>query len=249
MADNALFTALLRLADDHLILGQRLSEWCGHGPTLEEDLALSNIALDLIGQSRAAYQYAAEVEGQSRDEDQLAFLRNQREYVNLRLCEMKNDDFAFTIFRQLAFGLTMRLFWEKAMSSSDAVLSAIAAKAVKESTYHVRHSAEWVIRLADGTDESRRRIIGAIENLTPYLGEMFESDEVTASLSGIWPDPQTLKAPWLSEMAAIFVQAGLELPEITLMQKGGRDGIHSEEMGFLLGELQFMQRTYPDMTW
>ena len=250
--DNAtLFTGLIRLADDHLILSQRLSEWCGHAPSLEEDLALSNIALDLIGQARALYQWAGEIEGKGRDEDKLAFLRIERDYLNLQLCEMSNQDFAFTILRQFAFSLYMRNFWENSLTSSDATLAGIAGKAIKESTYHVRHSAEWVIRLGDGTDESHQKLAEALDRLSPYWGELFDDDDVSQALSdaGVMPLPSSLKSLWINEAATIFSEAQMQLPEITLTLSGGRSGIHTEEMGYLLAELQYMQRTYPDMTW
>jgi len=251
MNNETLFRGLLRLADDHLILGQRLSEWCGHAPNLEEDLALSNIALDLIGQARALYTWAGEAEGKGRSEDDLAFLRLERDYVNLQLCEISNQDFAFTVLRQLAFSLYMRNFWEKATLSVDERLSGIAAKAVKESTYHTRHCAEWVIRLGDGTEESQSRMIEAIERLTPYWGELFDDDEVFIELADakIMPLPSSMRSAWLKEMQVIFNEACLTLPEIELILSGGRKGLHTEEMGYLLSELQFMQRTYPNMSW
>ena len=185
-----LFELLLRLGDDHLVLGHRVSEWCGHAPTLEEDLALPNIALDLIGQARSLYAYAGEVEGKGRDEDQLAYLRLEREYSNLLLVERPNGDFAQTILRQLYFSVFMHAFWREAAKSTDATLAAIAAKAVKESVYHVRHAAEWTIRLGDGTEESARRMAEAVEALYPYTGEMFSADPVTEALAaaGIAPD-------------------------------------------------------------
>ncbi len=251
MDKDILFTGLLRLADDHLILGQRLTAWCGHGPSLEEDLALSNIALDLIGQSSALYTYAGAVEGKGRDEDKLAFLRTERDYVNLQLCEMSNNDFAFTILRQMAFSLYMRNFWERALTSSDETLAGIAGKAIKESTYHVRHCAEWVIRLGDGTDESRRRLEDALERLSPYWGEMFEDDDIAIALAEnkVMTLPSSCKDAWVNEAASIFAEAQMSLPEVNYTLGGGRAGLHTEEMGYLLAEMQYMQRTYPDMTW
>ena len=251
MDKTTLFTGLLRLADDHLILGQRLSEWCGHAPSLEEDLALSNIALDLIGQSRALYAWAGDVEDKGRDEDNLAFLRVERDYVNLQICELSNHDFGFTVLRQLAFSLYMRNFWEKAVLSKDETLSGIAAKAVKESTYHVRHCAEWVIRLGDGTDESHKKMDDAVSRLKPYWGELFEDDEISKEIAeaNVMPLPSSIKSAWVHELQTIFNEATLELPEIEITLSGGRRGLHTEEMGYLLAELQYMQRTYPNMSW
>ncbi len=251
MNKETLFTGLLRLADDHLILGQRLTAWCGHGPSLEEDLALSNIALDLIGQSRALYTYAGDIENKGRDEDKLAFLRLERDYVNLQMCEMSNHDFAFTILRQMAFSLYMRNFWEKAVHSRDNTLAGIAGKAVKESTYHVRHCAEWVIRLGDGTEESHRRLHEAVDRLSPYWGEMFQDDNVANALAdyGVMELPSSFRDGWVKEAASIFVDAQMTLPDVVYTLGGGRNGLHTEEMGYVLAELQYMQRTYPDMTW
>jgi ring-1,2-phenylacetyl-CoA epoxidase subunit PaaC len=251
MNKDTLFKGLLRLADDHLILSQRLSEWCGHAPSIEEDLAISNIALDLLGQARALYTWAGEVEGQDRDEDALAFLRIEREYVNLQLCEMSNHDFAFTILRQMAFSLYMRNFWQEALTSSQEDFAAIASKAVKESTYHTRHTAEWVIRLGDGTEESHKRLAAALDRLSPYWGALFEDDEVSLALAdaGVMPLPSSLKSDWMKEARSIFTDANLELPEIELALSGGRQGYHTEEMGYLLAELQYMQRSYPNLSW
>ena len=246
----ALFTGLLRLADDHLILGHRLSEWCGHAPMLEEDLAMPNIALDLIGQSRALYTYAGEVEGKGRDEDALAYLRLEREYTNLLMCERDKGDFAFTMLRQLAFSLYMNAFWRVAMTSSDETIAAISAKAEKETRYHTRHTGEWVIRLGDGTEESRARMGSALEDLTPYLGEMFEDDDVVAELEGVLPNPASLRENWQREMTDILGQATLDMLDWSSQTiSGGRKGLHGEEMGYLLAELQYVQRAYPNMQW
>ncbi|KNG93265.1 1,2-phenylacetyl-CoA epoxidase subunit PaaC [Pseudaestuariivita atlantica] len=246
-----LFTALLRLADDHLILGHRLSEWCGHAPMLEEDLALPNIALDLIGQARALYTYAGEVEGAGRDEDALAYGRHERGYVNALICETENGDFARTMYRQCVFAVFMGRFWEAAVTSSDPTLAAIAAKARKETAYHIRHSAEWVIRMGDGTDESTRRMRDAATYLAPYIGELFEADTVTDALSadGIWPDPPALQSGWIADMTPILDQALLPMPDLGFAHTGGRQGVHTEGMGYLLAELHYMQRAYPGLTW
>lgn len=248
---EALFINLLRLADDHLILGHRLSEWCGHAPMLEEDLAMPNIALDLIGQARALYQYASLIEDKGRGEDQLAYLRREREYTNLLLCEREKGDFAFTMARQLSFSLYMNAYWRAALTSSDEMIAGVAAKAEKESRYHIRHCGEWVVRLGDGTNESHQRMEVALEDLAPYLGELFESDGVTDALTGVLPDPATLKEAWVSAFREILSEATLSMPEWEGMiaQSGGRAGRHGEEMGYLLAELQYVQRAYPNMQW
>jgi len=242
---------LLRLADDHLILGHRLSEWCGHAPMLEEDLAMPNMALDLIGQARALYAYAAEVEGEGRTEDDFAYLRREREYRNCLLAERPNGDFAHTMLRQLTFASFMEPMWRAMTNSSDETLAGIAAKAVKEVAYHIRHAGEWVVRLGDGTEESARRMKAAAEELAPYVGELFETDEVTEAMAGagIAPAPASLRPEFDRTIGAIFAEAGLEIPATPWMQSGGRQGRHGEHMGYLLAELQYMQGTYPGATW
>ena len=247
-----LFEYMLRLADDHLVLAHRLSEWCGHAPMLEEDLALPNIALDLLGQARALYTYAGEIEGAGRGEDQLAYLRPEHEYRNLLLLELDNGDFARTMLRLYLFAALMELFWEAMLSSKDEMLAAIAAKAIKETRYHVRHSAEWVIRLGDGTAESARRMNEALEDLQPYCSELFETDSVTAFVAkqGIGVDPATLEAAWQADIAKIFREARLNGDTLADgYQTGGRSGQHTEAMGYLLADLQYMQRAYPGMEW
>lgn len=248
---EALLETLLRTADDHLILGHRLSEWCGHAPLLEEDLALPNIALDLLGQARALYTYAGSIEGRGRDEDAFAYLRSEREYHNLLLVERPIGDFGHTVLRQLFFSVFMELWWGRALSSSDETLAGIAAKAVKESAYHVRHAAEWVIRLGDGTDESARRMADAMDDLAPYVDEMFRTDTVseTAGGAGIAPSPGALRADWDARIDAILEEACLELPPKVWPVTGGRDGRHGEEMGHLISELQYLQRAHPGATW
>lgn len=248
---ETLVTFLLRVADDHLVLGHRLSEWCGHAPMLEEDLAMPNIALDLIGQARALYQHAGEIEGRGRSEDDLAYLRQERDYLNCLMAERPNGDFAHTMVRQFWFAAFMHAFWGEARASSDETLAAIAAKAIKECAYHVRHCGEWVIRLGDGTPESARRAKAAVEALAPYLDELFESDEVAkaAARAGIGPDPAALRPAFDRIVAPVFAEAGLDMPDAQWPQSGGRRGRHGEAMGFLLAELQHMQRTYPGATW
>lgn len=249
---NLLFEYALRLADDHLVLAHRLSEWCGHAPMLEEDLALPNIALDLLGQARALYSYAGEIEAKGRGEDQLAYVRPEHEYHNLLMLELDNGDFARTMLRLYLFAAFMELFWEEMLSSKDETLAAIAAKAIKETRYHVRHSAEWVIRLGDGTAESARRMREALEDLQPYCAELFETDAVTAFVAeqGIGVDPATLEDAWHADIAKIFREARLEGDGLANgYQTGGRNGRHTEAMGYLLADLQYMQRAYPGLQW
>lgn len=248
---EALFEFLLRLADDHLILGHRVSEWCGHAPILEEDLSLPNMALDLIGQSRNLYTYAGEVEGKGRDEDALAYVRLEHEYKNLLLVEQPNGDFGSTILRQFYFAVFMELFWKQLQASSDERIAAIAGKAVKEIAYHVRHCGEWIIRLGDGTEESHERMMAAIAELHCYTDEMFEVDPVVEAMVGrqIIVDPSNLKADWNRQVGQVFAAAKLEVPDNYWPRSGGRGGQHEEAMGFLLAELQYVQRAYPGMTW
>jgi ring-1,2-phenylacetyl-CoA epoxidase subunit PaaC len=248
---DAFATFLLRIADDHLILGHRLSEWCGHAPMLEEDLAMPNIALDLIGQARALYQYAGEVEGKGRSEDDLAYLRREREYLNCLMVERPNGDFAHTMLRQFYFAAFMHPFWEKAAASNDETLAGIAAKAVKEVAYHIRHCGEWVIRLGDGTEESAARMRAAAEALAPYVDELFETDAVDEAVAdaGIAPGAATLRAAFDATVGRVFAAAFLEMPAVAWPQTGGRSGRHGEAMGYLLADLQYMQRTYPGAAW
>jgi ring-1,2-phenylacetyl-CoA epoxidase subunit PaaC len=248
---ETLVTFLLRVADDHLILGHRLSEWCGHAPMLEEDLAMPNIALDLIGQARALYQYAGEVEGKGRSEDDLAYLRREREYLNCLMVERPNGDFAHTILRQFWFAAFMHPFWEKAQASSDETVAGIAAKAVKEVAYHVRHCGEWVIRLGDGTKESAARMQTAVEALAPYVDELFETDMASDAVAaaGIMPGPASLRPGFDATVSRVFAEALLDMPAAAWPQTGGRSGRHGEAMGYLLADLQYMQRTYPGATW
>lgn len=246
-----LLTFVLRMADDNLVLGHRLSEWCGHAPMLEEDLAMPNMALDLIGQARSLYQYAAEIEGKGRTEDDFAYLRRERDYLNCLLVERPNGDFAHTMLRQFWFAAYLHPLWEGMQVSSDETLAGIAGKAVKEVAYHIRHAGEWVVRLGDGTEESAARMNAAVEELAPYLGELFESDDVTEAMAeaGIAPDPASLRPAFDRVVLPVFAEAGLEMPEAPWPQTGGRQGRHGEHMGYLLAELQHMQRTYPGASW
>ena len=242
----------LGLADDQLVLGHRLSEWCGHAPTLEEDLALANMGLDLIGQAREIYSYAARLQQRGGSEDSLAYLRTERAYRNLLLVEYPNTDFAHTVLRQFYYAAFMTPYWRSMTASGDECLRAVAAKAEKELTYHLRHSAQWVIRLGDGTAESARRMRAAVATLHRYSGEMFEADDATGRLvaAGIVASPGAVRAQWDGTVKKVFDQARLALPQTEIqMQTGGRSGRHTEHLGHLLSELQYMQRAYPGAQW
>lgn len=249
--ENALFEYLLRVGDDSLILGQRLAEWCGHGPILEEDIALTNISLDLIGQTTALLKYAGEVEGKGQSEDDLAFLRFDKDYRNLLLVERPNGDFGVTIMRQFLFDAYRKPLFERLVNSSDEMIAAIAAKSLKETKYHLKHSSEWVIRLGDGTEESHERIQTALDELWKYAAEIFYEDEVEATLKaqGVLPDMDTLKAEWEATVQAVLEEATLKIPDNGWEQEGGRKGLHTEHLGYILAEMQYMQRAYPNMEW
>ncbi|HEV7637105.1 MAG TPA: 1,2-phenylacetyl-CoA epoxidase subunit PaaC [Bradyrhizobium sp.] len=251
VSETPLVLYALRRADDALILGHRLSEWCGHAPMLEEDMALANMGLDLLGQARELYSYAAQVEGNGNDEDTFAYLRDIRQYRNLLLVEQPNGDFAHTMVRQFFYAGFADLFWRATMKSADATLAAIAAKSEKESAYHVRHSSEWMVRLGDGTAESHARAQAAIDDLWAFTGEMFEVDAGERALidAGIAVDPAILHPQWLTTVSSVMGEATLTPPEDDWMQQGGRSGRHSEHLGHLLSELQSMQRTFPGATW
>jgi ring-1,2-phenylacetyl-CoA epoxidase subunit PaaC len=241
----------LRRADDALILGHRLSEWCGHAPAMEEDMALANMGLDLLGQARELYSYAAKIEGNGNDEDKFAYLRDVRQYRNLLLLEQPNGDFARTMARQFFYSAFADLYWRAMMKSRDATLAAIAAKSEKESAYHLRHSSEWMVRLGDGTEESHRRAQSAIDDLWALTGEMFEVDAGERGLieGDIAIDPANLRSQWLKTVSDVVSEATLVVPSSDWMQQGGRSGRHSEHLGHLLSELQSMQRTFPGATW
>lgn len=241
----------LRIADDSMILGQRLSEWCGHGPILEEDIALTNIALDFIGQATNLYEYAATLDTANRSADDFAFLRLERDYKNVLLVEQKNGDYAHTMARQFFFDAFRKLFFERLTQSTDVQLAAIAEKSLKETKYHLKHSAEWIIRMGDGTAESHTRIQTAIDYLWKFKGELFDMDEVEQSLlaDGIAVDTASFQAEYDAYIAAILSEATLAIPSNTWQQRGGRKGLHTEHLGFLLAEMQYMQRAYPGMQW
>lgn len=248
---NALFEYVLRLADDSLILGHRLSEWCGHGPILEEDIALTNLSLDLIGQATSLLNYAGELEGKGRDGDALAFLRYEREYKNLLLVEQSNGDFGKTILRQFLFDAYRKPLFEKLQYSKDVTLAAIAEKSLKETKYHLKHTSEWVIRLGDGTDESHSRIQESLDSLWKYTNEIFYKDDIDSILENesIVPSSEEIKVEWSKTVNDVLMEATLEKPSNNWVQEGGRKGLHTESLGYLLAEMQYMQRAYPNMTW
>ena len=242
---------LLRLGDTCLIQGQRLAEWCGHGPVLEEDIALTNMALDLVGQARALLTRAGQADGQGHDEDQLAFLREERDYFNPTLVELPRGDFAFTMVRSAMVATLLKLVWERLATSSDAELAAIAGKAVKEARYHQQHAADWVARLGDGTAESRRRTQAALATLWRYMPELFVPDAVdeAAHAAGLGPRWADLREAWMAEMAQILAAADLAVPQESAFRSTGRQGVHSEHMGYILAEMQHLQRSYPGGVW
>lgn len=251
MNETPLFAYTLRLADNALILGHRLSEWVGHAPALEEDLALGNMGLDLIGQARAFYTYAGEVEGKGRDEDKLAYLRDARDWRNVLLVEQPNGDFAATMIRQLLFAAYAHPLYQALAKSRDETLASIAAKAEKEMAYHIRHAGEWIIRLGDGTEESHERAQAALDELYAYTNELFENDEVERVLmeAGIAVNAASLRPEWERTTSRVFSEATLQTPPPSFAQTGGRQGRHSEHLGHILADLQFLQRAYPGAAW
>jgi ring-1,2-phenylacetyl-CoA epoxidase subunit PaaC len=243
---------LLSLADDRLILGHRLSEWCGHAPILEEDIALSNIALDCIGQASFLYNAAAEAEGNIRTPDQLVYFREALEYRNLLLVEQPNGDFARTIVRQFFYDAYGVLLYTQLMKSPYAPLAAVAHKAVKELRYHFRHSSQWMLRLGDGTDESKRRVQAAVTDLWRYTEEMFRSEDIPAALlsDGTAVDTGSLRNEWRRTVLQTLSDAGIDAPVSSFgMLSGGRRGQHSEHLGHLLAEMQIVARSFPGITW
>ena len=255
------FEYLLRLADNSLILGQRLAEWCGHGPALEEDIALTNVALDLIGQARLLLAHAGRIEGNGRDEDALAFLRGAPEFRNLTMLELPNGfpldggkeerDFAVAIVRNVLFSTFQSMQWQMLASSSDDELSAIAMKSLKEARYHEEHAAEWLVRLGDGTDESHRRVDAALKALWPYAAEFFVADDVDRAMAatGFGIDPSALEASWRESVSAILERAMLDVPGPSSVPTTGKFGVHSEHLDVLLAEMQSLQRAYPGGAW
>ncbi len=248
---NNLVQYIYGIADNALILGQRLGELCGHGPNLETDIAMTNIALDLFGQTRSYYQYAAKQLGGDATEDTIAFLRNEREYKNVLLVEQPNIDFAYSIVRQFLFDEFHLLLLNGLQHSKDDTLAAIAKKSIKEVAYHKRFSSDWIKRLGDGTDESRKRVQNAIDDLWTFTDELFHLTDTDSAMvgEGIGVDVKQLKGIFIDNVKKILDEATLEIPEMKYFQKGGKNGVHTEHMGYLLADMQFMQRTYPNMNW
>jgi ring-1,2-phenylacetyl-CoA epoxidase subunit PaaC len=268
-----LFLYTLQLADSTLLMGQRHSEWTGHGPVLEQDIAITNIALDYLGQSRNLYQYAATLYNNASEEekavmdkyiprlwksfhrelqeDDLAFLREENQFLNVLLTELPRGDWSFTVLKEFFFSAFQMIQYRQLQSSTDAQLAAIAEKSIKEVSYHLRWSSEWVIRLGDGTEESNTRLNNALEDTWMFTGELFVHAPYEQALAqqGIVPDPQILKEQWLEKVSTVFNEATLNKPTQTWMQKGGKEGKHTEHMGYLLAEMQQLQRTYPNATW
>lgn len=247
---------VLRIADTCLIHAQRLAEWCGHGPVLEEDIALTNMALDLLGQARALLTHAARLEGSGYDEDQLAYLRDERDFLNLTLVEQPmrrssahapGGDFADTVLRNFLLAAWLKAMWTGLLASSDTTLAAIAAKALKEARYHVEHAAGWVVRLGDGTDESSARMRAAVQRAWPFTNEMFADDAVDSC--GVGPARSSLRPAWEAEVNAVFAEAGLPMPPATPFLSTGTQGRHSEHLGFVLAEMQVLQRQHPGGRW
>lgn len=234
---------LIHLGDNALILGHRNSEWCGHGPVLEQDIAITNISLDLIGQARNFYQYAAQLRNDGSTEDSIAYLRDNRDFRNCLITELPNGDWAMTILRQFMFSNYQQGLYTRLSAHEDEQLAAICAKALKEVTYHLRWSSEWVIRLGDGTEESKHRLEAAVKELWPYTGELF--------IAAPWEpvDPSSFRDEWLARTEGIFREATIAMPTETFPQTGGKTGLHTEHLGYILAEMQFLQRAYPDSTW
>ena len=261
---NSKINYTLHLADNALILGHRNSEWCGHGPVLEQDIAITNISLDLIGQARNFYQYAAELINEAKasspqgeevggevTEDTLAYLRDARDFKNCLLVEQPNGDWAVTILRQFLFSVYQYLLYQRLQTNNNAQLAAIAEKALKEVTYHIRWSSEWVIRLGDGTEESHKKILKAIDDLWMFTGELFKPAlyETEAVEDGFGVDVANLKDGWMQKVKNVFGEATLPVPENVWMQSGGKEGMHTEYLGYILADMQFLQRAYPDCEW
>jgi ring-1,2-phenylacetyl-CoA epoxidase subunit PaaC len=244
---------IIRLADDALIQGQRLSEWCGHGPILEEDIALANLALDHIGQARALYTHAAKLEGKGRTEDDLAYFRDEVEFRNHLILELPIGDFGFTIMRQLLYSVfALERMKSLASQEVDTNLAAIASKAIKELRYHAEHAKDWVIRLGDGTEESHKRMQGSLDKLWPYTGEMFVpvADDLWSTETGLCSPLNSIKAAWADSLAQTFHEATLTMPALDgWMHQGGKSGNHTEHLGYLLAEMQSLARKHPGVTW
>ncbi len=251
VSENPFFEYLLRLADDRLVLGHRLSEWCGHGPILEEDIALSNIALDLIGQASMLLKLAGEVEGKGRSDDVLAYFRDAIEFRNAQLVELPNGDFAATIVRQFLFDAWDVLVLDGLTRATNESLSGIAAKALKEAKYHLRHSAEWMRMLGDGTPESHRRAQSALDALWPYTAELFLADDIDrqAVASGTGVDVESLLPRWRETVERVLAEATLTIPKGSFAPRGGRTGRHTEHLGRMLADMQSLARAHPGASW
>ncbi|MFN3342380.1 MAG: 1,2-phenylacetyl-CoA epoxidase subunit PaaC [Flavobacteriales bacterium] len=248
---EALYQYTLRLGDNALILGHRLSEWTSKAPILEEDLALGNLALDLLGQANSLLEYAGKTEGKGRSQDDLAYKRAEREFLNNLLVELPNGDFGFTIVRQFLYSTFALFLYEELSKSKDEQIAAIAAKSLKEVKYHVRHSSDWMLRLGDGTEESHNRVQKSLNDIWMYTGELFEMNEVDAILikAGIAADLNVIKQKWNSKIEEVLSQATLKRPQDAFMQTGSRKGIHTEYLGFILAEMQYLPRAYPTAKW
>ena len=251
VATEARLEYVLCIADSSLILGHRLSEWCGHGPVLEEDIALTNVALDLIGQARSLYAYAQKLDSKGRNENQFAFERKEKEFRNLTITELPNDDYGFTIMRNFLFTTFQRELWAALQGSADAALSEIARKSLTETRYHVQHASDWVIRLGDGTDESHARMQRALDTLWTYTAEFFSSSAIGDAAPGpsICPAWSTLESRWSSVVRPVLDVATLQVPVRTTFLSRGKDGMHSEHLSPLLAEMQYLQRAYPNCDW
>ncbi|WP_405065955.1 phenylacetate-CoA oxygenase subunit PaaC [Kribbella sp. NBC_01510] len=245
---NDLFVYTLRLGDDALISAQRTAEWIAAAPQLEEDVALGNIGLDQLGQARSLLQYAGSLEGAGRSEDDLAYFRDERDFLNLQLCELPTGDFAHTMAQLLYFATYQHLLYDELQTSADETLSGVAGKAVKEVAYHVDHATQWVLRLGDGTDESHSRMQAALEAVWPYTAEMFESDDLVRRLA-VAVDPSTLQDEWTRRVMAVIDESTCSRPEASYQHSGGRQGRHTEHLGYLLAELQHVARSHPGATW
>ena len=247
---SSLFTYTLRIADSSLILGQRMSEWCSNGPTLEEDIALSNISLDMFGQANGFYEYAAQLDG-TKSADDLAFKRNEREFFNHQMVEIENGHFGNTMVRNFLHDAFNFLFYTELANSKDETLAALAAKSLKEVKYHLRHSSNWLIRLGDGTEESNLKVQDSLNEIWQFTNELFEMDEIDTELlnTGIAVDNKALKEQWNTIVNKTLSKAKLTRPEDAYMATGGKKGMHTEYLGFILAEMQFLQRAYPNAKW
>ncbi len=248
---DALFKYILRLADDGLILSHRLGEWCSNGPFLEEDIAMTNFALDILGRANALLEYGAKIEGKNRTADDLAFKRAERWFYNHLIVETQNGDYGYTIVRQFLVSTYELLTYEALTKSKDETIAAIASKTIKEVRYHFKHSSDWMLRLGDGTEESHNRIQDSLNKIWTYTGELFEMDEVDNLMikEGIGVDKAMIRKNWELKIDAILKEATLTRPKDGFMQTGGTKGLHTEHLGFILAEMQYLQRAYPDAKW